>query len=149
MIPYLAIGLVAAATLILLWALVPVRRLISSLPSGPVRARWRLMATMILLFLAGYVAYAIAFFERHSTLVDLIVPVVFFGGAWFVLLSMSLSLQTALDVMKVSALERDASTDALTGIFNRRYFDRRLADEIAAAWRYHLPLAGLMLDMDH
>lgn len=149
MIPYLAIGLVAAGTLILLWALVPVRRLISRLPAGRVRTYWRLMTAMILLFLAGYLAYLFSYFDRHSTLVDLIVPVVFFGGSWFVLLSTSLSLQTALDVMKVSALERDASTDPLTGIFNRRYLDRRLADEIAAARRYELPLAVLMLDIDH
>ncbi len=149
MIPYLAIGLVVAGTLILFLALVPVRRLISSLPAGRVRTRWRLMAAMILLFLAGYLAYAFSFFDRHSTLVDLIVPVVFFGGSWFVLLSTTLSLQTALDVMKVSALERDASTDPLTGVFNRRYLDRRLTDEIAAAKRYNLPLALLMLDIDY
>lgn len=149
MIPYLAIGLVAAGTLILLWALVPVRRLISRLPRGRVRTHWRLMAAMILLFLAGYLAYLFSFFDSHSTLVDLIVPVVFFGGSWFVLLSTSLSLETALDVMKVSALERDASTDPLTGVFNRRYLDRRLADEFAAARRYDLPLAVLMLDIDH
>lgn len=107
------------------------------------------MAAMILLFLAGYLAYGYSFFNTHSTLVDLIVPVVFFGGSWFVLLSTSLSLQTALDVLRVSSLERDASTDPLTGIFNRRYLDRRLADEFAAARRYELPLAVLMLDIDH
>ena len=107
------------------------------------------MAGMILLFLGGYLAYLFSFFDRHSTLLDLIVPVVFFGGSWFVLLSTTLSLQTALDVMKVSALERDASTDSLTGIFNRRYLDRRLTDEIAAARRYELPLALMMLDLDH
>jgi len=148
-IPYVAIGLVVTGTLILLWALVPVRRLISTLPPGRVRSYWRLMAAMILLFLAGYLAYVFAFFDRHSTMVDLIVPVVFFGGSWFVLLSTTLSLQTALDVMKFSTLERDASTDALTGVFNRRYLDRRLTDEIAAARRYDLPLALFMLDVDH
>jgi diguanylate cyclase (GGDEF)-like protein len=37
----------------------------------------------------------------------------------------------------------------LTGIFNRRYLDHRLAEEVARAQRYDLPLSILMLDIDH
>lgn len=42
-----------------------------------------------------------------------------------------------------------SETDALTGIANRRQFDRRLAEEVARATRHGLPLALLMLDVDH
>lgn len=44
----------------------------------------------------------------------------------------------------------DASvTDALTGAFNREYFDGRLATEIAYATRHETQLSLLMLDVDH
>lgn len=149
MISPVALGLVLAGVLILAGALVPVRRLIGRVPPGPVRSRWYLMAALIALFIVGYLGYAAVFRESHAKLVDLIVPFVFFAGACFVLLATTLSLQTALDVMRISLLERDAATDALTGVFNRRYMDRRLSEEAASARRYGLPLAVLMLDIDH
>ena len=46
-------------------------------------------------------------------------------------------------------LSRLSDTDALTGLANRRQFDRRLAEECARAARHGTPLALLMLDVDH
>jgi len=46
-------------------------------------------------------------------------------------------------------LEAITATDALTGIANRRLFDRRLAEETTRARRHGLPLALLMIDVDH
>ena len=43
----------------------------------------------------------------------------------------------------------EAITDQLTGMFNRRYFDYRLNEEILRAQRYHRPLSLLMLDIDY
>ncbi|WP_443190850.1 diguanylate cyclase [Pseudomonas indica] len=40
-------------------------------------------------------------------------------------------------------------TDALTGTYNRRYFQERLETEIARAERQEGPLALIMLDIDH
>jgi two-component system, cell cycle response regulator len=40
-------------------------------------------------------------------------------------------------------------TDALTGLYNRRYFEERLAEEFVRATRYHAPLSLVMLDIDH
>ena len=42
-----------------------------------------------------------------------------------------------------------SSTDALTGIPNRRTFDERLALEVARTNRYRTPLALVMIDLDH
>ena len=39
--------------------------------------------------------------------------------------------------------------DALTGVFNRRTFDEKIAEEVARAHRYRRPLALLMFDIDH
>lgn len=45
-------------------------------------------------------------------------------------------------------LEALSTTDALTGIYNRRYFDQELKREAARSIRYNSPLSLLMLDID-
>jgi diguanylate cyclase (GGDEF)-like protein len=57
-------------------------------------------------------------------------------------------LNARLDAMN-GELARLSSTDALTGLANRRQFDQRLDEEVARAQRHGLPLALLMLDVDH
>ena len=42
-----------------------------------------------------------------------------------------------------------SDTDALTGLANRRCFDRRLREECERAARHQIPLALLMVDVDH
>jgi diguanylate cyclase (GGDEF)-like protein len=47
------------------------------------------------------------------------------------------------------ALYNSSVRDALTGLFNRRYFDQRLASELAHAHRRESALAVLLIDIDH
>jgi diguanylate cyclase (GGDEF)-like protein len=47
------------------------------------------------------------------------------------------------------SLQRSASIDGLTGIFNRRYFMKRAAEELAYARRHHRVLGVIMIDIDH
>jgi two-component system cell cycle response regulator len=49
----------------------------------------------------------------------------------------------------VSQLRDAASHDELTGVTNRREFDRRLREEWERCTRFHHPLALVMLDLDH
>ena len=149
MISLFANGLVLAGVPLLGWALVLIRRLIGRLPAGPVRKRWYVMTGLIVLFLVGYAGYIVAFWNDHSSALDLIVPGVFFFGACFVWLSAGLSLQTAVDLVRMGRLEQEAITDPLTGIFNRRHLDRRLNQEVASARRWSQPLSILLLDIDH
>jgi diguanylate cyclase (GGDEF)-like protein len=46
-------------------------------------------------------------------------------------------------------LERQATTDPLTGIFNRLKFGETLKAEISRSRRYALPLSLIMFDVDH
>jgi len=50
---------------------------------------------------------------------------------------------------KLHALEQLSSTDALTGIGNRRQLEARLGDELRRASRYGDPLSLVLLDIDH
>jgi len=47
------------------------------------------------------------------------------------------------------ALARASITDPLTGLFNRRYFEHRLRQELERSRRYGAPLGLLLLDLDH
>lgn len=149
MISLFAKGFVFSGALVLGWALAIIRRLIARLPEGTVRSRWYVMTALIVLFLIGYLGYIAAFWNNHSTVLDLLVPGVFFFGACFVWLSAALSLQTALDLVRIGLLEKEAITDPLTEVFNRRYLERRLSQEVATARRWSLPLSVFLLDIDH
>ena len=46
------------------------------------------------------------------------------------------------------AVEQQAITDGLTGLYNHRYFYERLENEMARARRYSLPVSLLMIDID-
>ena len=142
-------SLVLVGTVILVGSLVTVRKITRRLPLGSSRTSWNAMTALISLFVAGYLAYMFVFWNEHTSLLDLIVPGIFFLGACFVWLSSELALQTAMDVMRITALEHETHTDPLTGVYNRRFMEQRLREEVSKARRYHFELAVLMLDLDN
>ncbi|OGI54573.1 MAG: hypothetical protein A3D32_00345 [Candidatus Muproteobacteria bacterium RIFCSPHIGHO2_02_FULL_60_13] len=149
MLHFIANGLVIVGIGILISALTPVRRLVRLLPRSRLRFSWYVLTALIIIFIIGYGAYIPAFWGSHENLSDLVVPAVFFLGACFVLLVNILSLETSGNVRRLIAFEQESITDPLTGIYNRRYLERRLADEIARANRYGMPLSVLLTDIDH
>jgi len=46
-------------------------------------------------------------------------------------------------------LEHQSRTDALTGLYNRRFFDLNLEAEFRLAQRYHQPVSLVLFDIDH
>lgn len=59
-----------------------------------------------------------------------------------------LANSVVLDVEN-ARLYRMAITDPLTGVFNRQHLAERLKEEVDRAHRYKLPLAVLLVDLDH
>ncbi len=149
MLNIIASSLVIAGICVLIGALIPVRRLIIQLPPGEVRRCWYELTVLIALLIVGYLIHTVTYWSRYTNWQDFIVPSVFFFGAIFVWLTTSLSLQTAFDVRRVTLLEQESITDPLTGIYNRRYLDRRLEEEFGRARRYNMPLSVLLIDIDH
>ena len=134
---------------LLLVSLAVIRRLISHVSGEKIKGRWCFLQGLVCLFLAGYGYYAIAFGRAYGGPAELIVPVIFFFGAVFVLLVCRLSLQTAKDLKRVFVLEQENTIDCLTGVNNRRYLERRLNEEFSRVSRYGFPLSLVMLDIDH
>ncbi len=60
----------------------------------------------------------------------------------------TLGLVAARLTEQARTLAHAAAVDALTGLFNRRYFETRLDEEISRARRYGLDLALLVIDAD-
>lgn len=58
-------------------------------------------------------------------------------------------VRSALKVKNLmDMLASQAQLDGLTGLHNRRYFDQRLGQEIAASHRYNKPVALVLIDID-
>ena len=85
--------------------------------------------------------------------------VIVFGGLLAAYIA-SLNRRLAASLKKLSAqaerleaandeLARLSTTDPLTGLFNRRYFDETLANEVSRACRSRSALSMLMIDVDH
>ena len=58
-------------------------------------------------------------------------------------------LQTIRDIKLINVLKLENITDPLMDIFNRRYLEQRLKEEVTRTKRYKIPLSLLMLDIDH
>lgn len=62
----------------------------------------------------------------------------------------NVELKQALDQLAQQArlLEQQATRDPLTGLYNRRYLDKVLAEELERSLRYHHPLSVAIADID-
>lgn len=68
----------------------------------------------------------------------------------FDLTELRVRLRAALRLSRLlGMLAQHAQVDGLTGLWNRRYFDTRWAEEIAGATRHNRPLSIAILDLDH
>jgi diguanylate cyclase (GGDEF)-like protein len=101
------------------------------------------------LFATMYVGYLLLPDGARSGPTGVLVPVIFLLGGLFAWISAGLSLQAAQAVRRVASLEREAATDSLTGVYNRRHLDRRLNYEVNWGRRTGEPVAVLMIDLDH
>lgn len=147
---FIVLGLIGGGVAMLLLSLLPVRGIIRQLPDSTLRSRWRTLAALIFIFICGYLLYAIQHGpETITTLSSLVVPGIFCCGALFVYLVCSLSLKTTDDLRQMYILQEETITDPLTGMYNRRYLERRIVEEFQRAMRFEQPFAVFLLDIDH
>lgn len=149
MIAYLSATLVLIGLLMHVATLAPLRRLIALLPAGSLRNKWLAMTGLIFLFFVGYLNYLVVFWGEQIEWEDISISGIFLFGAIFVWGTIKLSLQTAIDLRRIDILEAENITDPLTKVYNRRYLDRRLDEEVARSKRYSIDLSILMIDIDY
>jgi diguanylate cyclase (GGDEF)-like protein len=142
-------GLLLMGAALLAISLYFVRKLTKELPQGANRSWWYLLGGLILLFFSGYLGFFFLNYGTRYTTPEILVAVIFYFGAVFVLLVTILAYRTTQELKRIYILEQETITDPLLGIFNRRYLDRRLQEEVQRSQRYRLDLALLMVDIDH
>lgn len=141
-------SLTVLSIFIIVAAFMRIRGLSIELRTSPLSQSWRILDLYVSFFIAGYTAYAFAYWNQFQHWFELVIPVILFFVAVFVFLVSLLAHQTVLDLRRVALLEHQSVTDPLTGLYNRRYLDQRISAEYASAHRYHHPLSVLMLDID-
>lgn len=142
-------GLLLLAIGLLVGSLFVVRNLSKELPQGTNRSRWYILGGLIVLFFFGYLGFLVLMYGEPYTHSEILVAVIFFFGAVFVLMVCLLAYRTTKELKRVCVLEQETITDPLLGIFNRRCLDRRLLEEVLRAHRHRLELTLLMVDIDN
>lgn len=140
----IADSLIVVGAGILLNTLLVTLSLFKKLTSKDVLSNKYFLILPILLFVLGYLTYLFTFWNTQYSWRDLIIPGVLFVSAGSLWLIFKLSLHPIIRFV----LEQGDITDQLTGIYNRRHLERRLAEEVARAHRYSLPLSIFLLDID-
>lgn len=146
---FIVLGALIGGIIILVLALFPSIKLVRLLPKGVLQRQWTFLFGLIIFFIIGYFCYAIVIWKSEYSITNLIVSGIFFGGSIFVLTVCLLTLTTIKDIQRICILEQENIKDPLMGIFNRRYLERRLNEEINRAKRYKHSLSLLMLDVDY
>lgn len=136
--------LIIAGSGILINALFILQRLFNSLAHKEIREKKYFLMMPLLFFCFGYWGYLAASWRGQNNWHDLTTPAVLFISACLLWLGYKMSLQPAFRYI----LDQGNMTDPLTGIYNRRYLEHRLADEIVRAQRYSLPLSIFILGID-
>lgn len=146
---YIVNGLLLLGVCLLCASFYPIKNLTDQLPQGALQKRWKEVRALILFFIAGYVSYTYLYWLKRDDDFELIVPAVFFFSAVLILFIGKLAIETAAEIERISYLQHESITDPLIGIYNRRYLDRIIVQEVQRARRYRLPLSFFMLDIDH
>lgn len=136
--------LLIAGSAILLSTMFVVHRMFNSLAHREIRAKKHFLIIPLALLLLGHLGYLLAFWQTQHHWRDLITPAILLVSACSLWLACKMSIQPAFRHL----LGQGNITDPLTGIYNRRYMERRLADEVVRAQRYALPLSVFLLDID-
>jgi len=100
----------------------------------------RQVATVVSAFFSLYVCYRIGMLHSYIDGIRLFIGIglsVFLANAFIKIVE-----------LKIAELEQKASTDPLTGTYNRLYLTDRLREEISQIKRYHKNAAIALIDLD-
>ena len=151
---FFSIGLTAGGAFILLAALLATNRIICRLPKGKVRRKWSVAGVLLGILSISYISYAIANWMRglmdaQKIIGFYLVPMVFFLCGCIVCLIISFVLNLDVYFTPSPAGKFEDTIDPMTGIYNQRYLDFRLNQEIHRSQRYNVPLSIVLMSLDN
>lgn len=140
--------LVAAAIVLLGAALISLLRLLPEIPSGPTRNRWRAKGLLLALCLFGALGLLLALADAGSGAWRAFGPALLALLACLILLLFRGAANLIVQMRRVSSIDRAAITDALTGLRQRAYLDRRMQEELSRSQRHGQAVSLILLDVD-
>ncbi len=147
---FLAEVLVVVGALVLVAAMVPLGAALARGTSDENRVRWKAVQRIILAYIVAFSTYLVVFWERHRDWWDLVAPATMFVTALFIRTVVGAVSEGTLAAQEAPRPEPyQGVTDSLVGVYNRRYLEHRLAEEVARARRHAVPLSVLLFDIDH
>lgn len=144
MFTLIATLLVISGCAISISVLILIQRLFNRLPSKEMRSRKYFLFIPFLFFIITILGYLLSFWNTQRNWLDLLMPGLLFATAC----SLWVLYKLALFPVIRFALKQGDITDPLLGICNRSHLERRLAEEIARAQRYSMPLSIFLLNID-
>lgn len=141
--------IVVSGIILLLSALVPIKRIYAMLPPGTTRTIWAHLGSLICLSSAGYLLFLRINAQAgpdHQE--DWLVSLIFLSAATAVFILCLLSHSTAKDVSRIASLEWAATIDPVTELFNRRHITSLLAKECTRSAHDKSPFSVLLIDID-
>lgn len=152
----------------MIYASIRCRKCIALIPETYYGNYWKGLTSLIMLFIAGYVFYEYSLFANIDIANErLVVSLVLFLGSIFVLLFTVLSYNAFSEIInlqketqsyaecleqevkkRTKRLEELSITDSLTGLYNQRFFFRKLDEETTRAIRHKGSLYLLLFDID-
>lgn len=140
---------VLLGVVLLLFSLIPTRIICKDQSSNTQAAGWHALFVLILLFIAGYILFAVSLLNAKESLVAFVVSLILFGGSIFVFLVTKMSLLSIQDVNRIAALERHhALHDDLTNLPNRTLLYERVNHAINIAKRSVTSMVVLIMDLN-
>ncbi len=140
---------VIAGIVLLVSALIPIRKIRGMLPDGWPRRTWAALAVLIVLGVAGHVAFLWAnSTEGANHHEDWLIGWTFLTGSVFVFGVCVLSQYTARALSRIGELELAAKVDGLTQLHTRAHILTLLAKECSRARLLTTPVSVLLLDID-
>ncbi|MBN1130786.1 MAG: GGDEF domain-containing protein [Chitinispirillaceae bacterium] len=150
---FLSTGLMASGAFVLIAALLAADRIIRQLPKGKVRRNWSFLGVLIGVLIIAYLSYAVVSwmsgFMDYQSIGLYAVPLSYFLCACIVYLVISFVLNSDVYFSHSPAGEFEDIIDPMMGIYNRRYLDSRLYQEIRRAQRYNLPMSVMLVSIDN
>lgn len=145
----LSLIFVLLGVVLLLLSLLPTRSICTDQNNNAQAVGWNALFILILLFIVGYILFAISSINSNDNIVTFIVSLILFGGSIFVFLVTKMSLLSIQDVNRIAALERHhALHDGLTNLPNRTLLYERINQAIVTARRTVSSMVVLVMDLN-
>lgn len=146
---WIAVALLLAGILVLLYALAPTRRLCRDHAGQSQSLGWKVLYSMVGLFILGYLVFTTYLLRAPVSNINVVLAVLLFAGSCFVLLVSRMSMLSIREVKRIAALERHhALHDELTNLPNRTLLFERLEQVLDVSRQIDCPMAMLVIDLN-